>query len=206
MFSALLLVACWACEQPSATKAASIAKEAPTTDAAPKVPPASTPITNEPPLASAPVVIAAAPGFTPTRLAMGVSFDVPQGFSVVRDDDSSALFAGPQGARLLVASQGECGLGEKVLCQPTNDNEKKWARSATKTSCLITGVRGDTIVWERGRVVDGVVYTIRFEYPKAAKAAYDPIISRVSKTWKVPDRMLGGFYCGPPLGGGPVGD
>lgn len=198
LLAALLLLASWGCQQHSISGDAPSAKDAPAADAGPVAP---TTGAGAAPSQSAAASVGAA--FTPTRLAMGASVDVPQGFAVADDSDTSALFLGPQGARLVLLADGECGLGERVLCHPTNDDEKKWARTATKTSCMITGVRDDTIVWERRRVVDRVVYTVRLEYPKKSKDAYDAIVTRVSKTWDVPEKMHGGFYCEPPGGRGP---
>ncbi len=58
------------------------------------------------------------------------------------------------------------------------------AREATPGGCFVTGTSGDKIEWRRQAYRCGRLFSIELEYDAELKAALDPVVARVSKSWR----------------------
>ncbi len=55
-------------------------------------------------------------------------------------------------------------------------------RAAGARSLVLSGLRGDRIFYEEYLFTGDLIHTVVILYPRAAKAAYDPIVTRIARS------------------------
>ncbi len=59
------------------------------------------------------------------------------------------------------------------------------AHDETATSCFATGKANGFIYWQREKIEDGVLYSLRLQYVEALKETMDPFVVHANASWTV---------------------
>jgi len=112
----------------------------------------------------------------------GFSLDVPRGLDALPAPTNGDGMVWRNGDLVVLAASGMMNVID--LAPPCARSKNVTAHKETTSTCWATGERDGYVFWERYAVANEVMYSLRFQYAESLKAEMDPIVTRVSASWK----------------------
>jgi len=89
-------------------------------------------------------------------------------------------------ATMTASGMNASSMTTQDLCGDDAKRKGVTVHTITPTTCWVSGKDAGRIYWERTQLSRGVSYTLVFSYDEHLKEAFDPLVTHVYASWKVP--------------------
>jgi hypothetical protein len=73
------------------------------------------------------------------------------------------------------------------MCKEDLERKGTTMKSVSATTCLVSGKDAGKVYWQRTLLSGDVFYSLRLVYDERLKEDFDPLVTHVNASWKVPD-------------------